>query len=287
MTTGILGPVTFSINWLAPPTKTGLLSQAVSEFTEGAFSLSTTQYYQNWVEKANQDPELSTFLQHEDDDFLDELAELEKGSPEKARRKAPSRPRSSSPPAAPKKSGTWKEKPRDPLQNRPNPSPKGNQNQSSELSNEEPNLNPGTKPFAHHGRASGLHPVNRTFQRWLEEERHSALNQTFAQWLENPRNSEQTQNTRANPSGNSSENPNLNQNPHPTPETSPPEQRNMSGERGNGNPNGGGFTPEQMRQLQALITLMSSNTPGPPGERGIPGAEGPPGRDSSSSSNGF
>ena len=92
MTIRILGLITFFINWLAPPTKTELLSQTVSEFTEEAFSLSTTQYYQNWVEKANQDPELSTFLQHEDDDFLNKLAELEKGSLKKARRKAPSRP---------------------------------------------------------------------------------------------------------------------------------------------------------------------------------------------------
>ena len=73
---------------------------------KGAFSLSTTQYYQNWVKKTNQDSELSTFLQHEDNDFLNELAELEKGSLEKARRKAPSRSQSSSPSAALKKSGT-------------------------------------------------------------------------------------------------------------------------------------------------------------------------------------
>ena len=61
----------------------------------------------------------------------------------------------------------------------------------------------------------------------------------------------------------------------------------MSEECENRNSNGGGFTPEQMRQLQVLITSMSSNTPDSPEERGIPGAEGPLKRDSSLSSNSF
>ena len=62
MTTKILGPVTFFINWLALLIKTRLLSQTVSKFMKGAFLLSTTQYYQNWVKKTNQDSELSIFL---------------------------------------------------------------------------------------------------------------------------------------------------------------------------------------------------------------------------------
>ena len=62
MTIRILGPVTFFINWLTLSIKTKLLSQTVSKFTEEAFLLSTTQYYQNWVKKTNQDSELSIFL---------------------------------------------------------------------------------------------------------------------------------------------------------------------------------------------------------------------------------
>ena len=61
----------------------------------------------------------------------------------------------------------------------------------------------------------------------------------------------------------------------------------MSEECENKNLNEGDFTSEQMRQLQALIILMSLNTPGPSGEREIPEAEGPLERDDSSSSNGF
>ena len=45
MTTKILSLVIFFINWLTLSIKTELLSQTVSEFTEEAFSLSTTQYY--------------------------------------------------------------------------------------------------------------------------------------------------------------------------------------------------------------------------------------------------
>ena len=121
----------------------------------------------------------------------------------------------------------------------------------------------------------------------MKKKHHSALNQTFAQWLKNSRNSEQTQNMRANPFSNSSENLNLNQNPHPTSETSSPEQRNMSEECENRNLNEGDFTLKQMRQLQALIILMLSNTPGPSEEREIPEVEGPSERDSSLSSNNF
>ena len=92
---------------------------------------------------------------------------------------------------------------------------------------------------------------------------------------------------RANPSDNSSKNSNLNQNPHSTPETSSSEQRNMLRECENENSNEGGFTPEQMRQLQALIILMSSNTPDSSEEREIPGVESPSERDDSLSLNSF
>ena len=92
---------------------------------------------------------------------------------------------------------------------------------------------------------------------------------------------------RANPFSNLSKNLNLNQNPHSTPETSSSEQRNMSKECENRNPNEGGFTLKQMRQLQALIILMLSNTPGPPEEREIPGVESPSERDDSLSLNSF
>ena len=121
----------------------------------------------------------------------------------------------------------------------------------------------------------------------MKKKHHSALNQTFAQWLKNSRNFKQTQNTRVNSSDNSSENSNSNQSPHSTPETSSLKQRNMLRECENRNSNRGGFTPEQMRQLQALITSMSSNTSGPPGEREIPEAESPSERDDSLSLNSF
>ena len=160
MTTEILSSVTFFINWLTLSIKTKLLSQTVSEFTEEAFSLSTTQYYQNWVKKTNQDSKLSTFLQHKDNDFLNKLAELKKDSSEKVRRKAPSRSQSSSLLTALKKSGIWKEKLRDSLQNQLNLSLKSNQNQSLKLSNKESNLNSEIKLFTHYRRALSLYPVN-------------------------------------------------------------------------------------------------------------------------------
>ena len=61
----------------------------------------------------------------------------------------------------------------------------------------------------------------------------------------------------------------------------------MSKECENENSNGGGFTPEQMRQLQALITLMSLNTSDSSGEREISEVKSPLERDSSLSLNSF
>ena len=47
VTIRILNLIIFFINWLTLLIKTQLLSQTVSEFMKEAFSLSTTQYYQN------------------------------------------------------------------------------------------------------------------------------------------------------------------------------------------------------------------------------------------------
>ena len=92
---------------------------------------------------------------------------------------------------------------------------------------------------------------------------------------------------RANSLSNSSENSNLNQNSHSISETSSSEQRNMSEECENRNSNEGSFTPEQMRQLQVLITSMSSNTPDSSEKREISEAESPLERDDSLSLNSF
>ena len=61
----------------------------------------------------------------------------------------------------------------------------------------------------------------------------------------------------------------------------------MSEECENKNSNEGDFTLKQIRQLQALIVLMSSNTPGSSEEREVSEAESSSKRDSSLSLNSF